>query len=299
MIQSDPLSRKNLESLNNVKVRNNQGEMAPISQFISVEKVYGPDIISRFNLYTSMKVMVAPASGYTSGQALAALAEVAKENLPAGYTYELGGMAREEAQSSGSTTGLIFILCFVFVYLLLSAQYESYILPFAVLLSIPFGLAGSFIFAHLMGLANNVLPILGAATNNIYMQIALIMLMGLLAKNAILIVEFALDRRKMGMSITWAAVLGAGARLRPILMTSLAMVVGLLPLMFAFGVGAHGNRTLGTASIGGMLIGMICQIFIVPALFVIFQYLQEKVKPMEWEDIDNTDAVTEIEQYAK
>ena len=302
MIQSDPLSRKNLESLKNVKVRNNQGEMAPISQFISVEKVYGPDIISRFNLYTSMKVMVAPASGYTSGQALAALAEVAQENLPAGYTYELGGMAREEAQSSGSTTGLIFILCFVFVYLLLSAQYESYILPLAVLLSIPFGLLGSFLFVNGMsaiGSISSLKMILGTMSNNIYMQIALIMLMGLLAKNAILIVEFALDRRKMGMSITWAAVLGAGARLRPILMTSLAMVVGLLPLMFAFGVGAHGNRTLGTASIGGMLIGMICQIFIVPALFVIFQYLQEKVKPMEWEDIDNADAVTEIEQYAK
>ena len=302
MIQSDPLSRKNLESLKNVKVRNNQGEMAPIAQFISVEKVYGPDIISRFNLYTSMKVMVAPASGYTSGQALAALAEVAQENLPAGYTYELGGMAREEAQSSGSTTGLIFVLCFVFVYLLLSAQYESYILPLAVLLSIPFGLLGSFLFVNGMsaiGSISSLKMILGTMSNNIYMQIALIMLMGLLAKNAILIVEFALDRRKMGMSITWAAVLGAGARLRPILMTSLAMVVGLLPLMFAFGVGAHGNRTLGTASIGGMLIGMICQIFIVPALFVIFQYLQEKVKPMEWEDIDNADAVTEIEQYAK
>ena len=302
MIQSDPLSRKNLESLKNVKVRNNQGEMAPIAQFISVEKVYGPDIISRFNLYTSMKVMVAPASGYTSGQALAALSEVAQENLPAGYTYELGGMAREEAQSSGSTTGLIFVLCFVFVYLLLSAQYESYILPLAVLLSIPFGLLGSFLFVNGMsaiGSISSLKMILGTMSNNIYMQIALIMLMGLLAKNAILIVEFALDRRKMGMSITWAAVLGAGARLRPILMTSLAMVVGLLPLMFAFGVGAHGNRTLGTASIGGMLIGMICQIFIVPALFVIFQYLQEKVKPMEWEDIDNADAVTEIEQYAK
>ena len=302
MIQSDPLSRKNLESLKNVKVRNNQGEMAPIAQFISVEKVYGPDIISRFNLYTSMKVMVAPASGYTSGQALAALAEVAQENLPTGYTYELGGMAREEAQSSGSTTGLIFVLCFVFVYLLLSAQYESYILPLAVLLSIPFGLLGSFLFVNGMsaiGSISSLKMILGTMSNNIYMQIALIMLMGLLAKNAILIVEFALDRRKMGMSITWAAVLGAGARLRPILMTSLAMVVGLLPLMFAFGVGAHGNRTLGTASIGGMLIGMICQIFIVPALFVIFQYLQEKVKPMEWEDIDNADAVTEIEQYAK
>ena len=301
MIQAEPNATKNLESLSSIKVRNGN-EMAPITQFVSVKKVYGPDIISRFNLYTSMKVMVAPASGYTSGQALTALAEVAGQNLPAGYTYELGGMAREEAQSSGSATGLIFILCFVFVYLLLSAQYESYILPLAVLLSVPFGLLGSFLFVNGVSAIGNISMlkmILGTMSNNIYMQIALIMLMGLLAKNAILIVEFALDRRKMGMSITWAAVLGAGARLRPILMTSLAMVVGLLPLMFAFGVGAHGNRTLGTASIGGMLIGMICQIFIVPVLFVIFQYLQEKVKPMEWEDIDNTDAVTEIEQYAK
>ena len=182
MIQSDPLSRKNLESLKNVKVRNNQGEMAPIAQFISVEKVYGPDIISRFNLYTSMKVMVAPASGYTSGQALAALAEVAQENLPAGYTYELGGMAREEAQSSGSTTGLIFILCFVFVYLLLSAQYESYILPLAVLLSIPFGLLGSFLFVNGMsaiGSISSLKMIIGTMSNNIYMQIAIIMLIGL------------------------------------------------------------------------------------------------------------------------
>ncbi|HJD76284.1 MAG TPA: efflux RND transporter permease subunit [Bacteroides reticulotermitis] len=302
MIQADPLSRKNLESLKNIKVRNNVGEMAPISQFISVDKIYGPDIITRFNLYTSMKVMVAPGSGYTSGQALKALAEVAQQNLPTGYTYELGGMAREEAQSSSGATGLIFLLCFVFVYLLLSAQYESYILPLAVLLSIPFGLLGSFLFVNGMGALGSIPAlkmIIGTMSNNIYMQIALIMLMGLLAKNAILIVEFALDRRKMGMSITWAAVLGAGARLRPILMTSLAMVVGLLPLMFAFGVGANGNRTLGTASIGGMFIGMICQIFIVPALFVVFQYLQEKVKPMEWDDIDNSDAVTEIEQYSK
>ena len=301
MIQSDPLSRKNLESLKNIKVRNSTGEMAPIAQFISVEKVYGPDIISRFNLYTSMKVMVAPASGYTSGQALAALAEVAQENLPTGYTYELGGMAREEAQSSGSATGLIFVLCFVFVYLLLSAQYESYILPLAVLLSVPFGLLGSFLFVNGVSALGNISAlkmILGTMSNNIYMQIALIMLMGLLAKNAILIVEFALDRRKMGMSITWAAVLGAGARLRPILMTSLAMVVGLLPLMFAFGVGAHGNRTLGSSAIGGMLIGMILQIFIVPVLFVIFQWLQEKVKPMEWDSLDESEVEAEIEQYS-
>ena len=301
MIQADPEATKNLESLKSIKVRNGN-EMAPISQFVTVKTVYGIDVTCRFNLYTSMKVMVAPASGYTSGQALQAIAEVSKENLPAGFGYELGGMAREEAETSGSTTGLIFVLCFVFVYLLLSAQYESYILPLSVLLSIPFGLLGSFLFVNGMSAIGNIPAlkmILGSMSNDIYMQIALIMLMGLLAKNAILIVEFALDRRKMGMSITWAAVLGAGARLRPILMTSLAMIVGLIPLMLASGAGANGNRTLGTSAIGGMLIGMILQIFIVPALFVVFQYLQEKVKPMEWEDIDNTDAQTEIEQYAK
>ena len=301
MIQAEPEATKNLESLNSIKIRNGN-EMAPISQFVSIKKVYGPDVISRFNLYTAIKVMVAPASGYTSGQALAAIAEVAKENLPAGFAYELGGMAREEAETSGSTTGLIFVLCFVFVYLLLSAQYESYILPLSVLLSVPFGLLGSFLFVSGIGSLGNIPAlkmILGTMSNDIYMQIALIMLMGLLAKNAILIVEFALDRRKMGMSITWAAVLGAAARLRPILMTSLAMIVGLLPLMFASGAGANGNRTLGTSAIGGMLIGMILQIFIVPALFVAFQYLQEKVKPMEWEDVDNSDAEPEIEQYTK
>lgn len=298
MIQADPNSRTNLESLNSIKVRNGS-EMAPITQFMSIKKVYGPDNINRFNMFTSMSVTGSPASGYTNGQAIKAMEEVAKESLPTGYGYEFSGMTREEQSSSGNTTAIIFVLCFVFVYLLLSAQYESYILPLAVLLSIPFGLAGSFIFTQLMGLTNMVLPILSSASNNIYMQIALIMLMGLLAKNAILIVEFALDRRKMGMSITWAAILGASARLRPILMTSLAMVVGLLPLMFAMGVGANGNRALGTAAVGGMLIGMICQIFVVPSLFVIFQHLQEKIKPMQWEDIDNSDAETEIEQYAK
>ena len=300
MIQAEPDATKNMESLNSIKVRSGN-EMAPITQFVSMKKVYGPDIINRFNLYTSMKVMVAPASGYTSGQALQAIAEVAKENLPAGFGYELGGMAREEASTSGSTTGIIFVLCFVFVYLLLSAQYESYILPLAVLLSVPFGLMGSFIFVNGFGALGNIPAlkmILGTMSNDIYMQIALIMLMGLLAKNAILIVEFALDRRKQGMSISWAAVLGAAARLRPILMTSLAMIVGLLPLMFAFGVGAHGNRTLGSSAIGGMLIGMILQIFIVPVLFVVFQWLQEKFKPIEWEGLDESEVESEIEQYS-
>ena len=239
MVQAEPDATKNMESLNSIKIRNGD-EMAPITQFVTMKKVYGPDIISRFNLYTSMKVMVAPASGYTSGQALQAIAEVAKSNLPTGFGYELGGMAREEASTSGSSTGIIFILCFVFVYLLLSAQYESYVFVngFAALGSIP-----------------ALKMILGSMSNDIYMQIALIMLMGLLAKNAILIVEFALDRRKQGMSISWAAVLGAAARLRPILMTSLAMIVGLIPLMLAMGVGAHGNRTLGASAIGGISSG--------------------------------------------
>ena len=300
MIQAEPDATKNLESLNRIKVRGSDGEMAPITQFASFKRIYGPDVISRFNLYTSIQVMVSPAAGYTSGQALQAIAEVADQNLPAGFDYELGGMAREEAQTT-NTTAIIFLLCLVFVYLLLSAQYESYMLPLAVLLSIPFGLLGSFLFVNGMNSLGSIPAlkmIMGSMSNDIYMQIALIMLMGLLAKNAILIVEFALDRRRMGMSLTWAAVLGAGARLRPILMTSLAMIIGLLPLMFAFGVGAHGNRTLGASAIGGMLIGMICQIFIVPVLFVAFQYLQEKVKPLEWSDLDNSDMSTEIEQYA-
>ena len=284
--------------MNKIKVRNGE-EMAPITQFIKISKVYGPNTIERFNMYTSMAITGNPADGYSSGQAIQAVEEVAAKYLPTGYGYEYSGMTREEQSTSGSATAIIFVLCFVFIYLLLSAQYESYLLPLAVILSIPFGLAGSFIFIQLLGAASNILPFLGAASNDIYMQIALIMLIGLLAKNAILITEFALDRRKMGMSITWAAVLGAGARLRPIMMTSLAMIVGLLPLLFAMGAGANGNRSLGATAVGGMLIGVICQIFVVPSLFVIFQYLQEKIRPMVWEDIDNTDAKEDIEQYSK
>ena len=287
MIQADPRYRINPESLQNVKIRNGN-EMAPISQFMTLTKVYGPDNIKRFNMFTSMSVNGSPADGYSSGQAIKAIEEVAAQSLPTGYGFEFSGMTREEQSSSGSTTAMIFALCFVFVYLLLSAQYESYILPLVVLLSVPSGLMGSFIFAQIMGVENNI-----------YMQIALIMLIGLLAKNAILITEFALDRRKTGMSITEAAVSGASARLHPILMTSLAMVIGLLPLMFAHGVGANGNSTLGTGAIGGMFIGMICQIFIVPALFVVFEHIQEKVKPLEWHDTDNTDIASEIEQYTK
>ena len=299
MVQGEPSDRTNFESLYKIKVRNNRGEMAPITEFVTISPSFGPDNINRFNMYTSMAVNGNPASGYTSGQAIQAINEVAAQYLPQGYSFEYSGTTREESQSSGSTTAYVFILCFVFIYLLLAAQYESYILPLGVLLSVPFGLLGSFLFIWGMGGLNSVVPIFGEAANNIYVQIALIMLIGLLAKNAILIVEFALERRKMGMSITWAAVLGAGARLRPILMTSLAMIIGLLPMMFAFGVGANGNRSLGTTAIGGMLIGMLFQIFIIPALFVIFQYLQEKVKPIVWEDINNADAMSDIEQYSK
>ena len=298
MVQGDPSQRTNFESLYKVKMRNGS-EMAPITEFMTITPTYGPDNINRFNMYTSLAVNGNPASGYTSGQAIQAINEVAEQTLPQGYSFEYSGTSREESSSSGSTTAYVFILCFVFIYLLLSAQYESYILPLAVLLSVPFGLLGSFLFLHLIGLVNNVLPIFGTPENNIYVQIALIMLIGLLAKNAILIVEFALERRKMGMSISWAAVLGAGARLRPILMTSMAMIIGLLPLMFSFGVGANANRSLGTAAIGGMFIGMILQIFIVPALFVIFQYLQEKVTPMHWEDIDSHGADADLQQYNK
>ena len=287
MIQADANFRANPETLNNVMVRNGN-EMAPITQFITLNKIYGPDNIKRFNMFTAISVNGSPANGYSSGQAIQAIQEVASETLPTGYGYEFSGMTREEQSSGGGTTAMIFALCLVFVYLLLSAQYESYILPLGVILSVPAGLMGSFIFAQFMGIENNI-----------YMQIALIMLIGLLAKNAILITEFALDRRKTGMSIIDSAISGATARLRPILMTSLAMVIGLLPLMFASGVGANGNSTLGTGAIGGMLIGMICQIFIVPALFVVFQSMQERIKPIEWHDLDNTEIEAEIEQYTK
>ena len=287
MIQAAPEYRISPETLENIKVRSGN-EMAPITQFITLTKVYGPNNINRFNMYTSMTVNGSPADGYSSGEAIRAIEEVAATHLPVGYGYEFSGMTREEQSTGGSTTAMIFLLCIVFVYLLLSAQYESYILPLVVILSVPAGLMGSFIFAQMMGV-----------DNNIYLQIGLIMLIGLLAKNAILITEFALDRRKTGMSIVEAAISGAEARLRPILMTSLAMVVGLLPLMFAHGVGANGNSTLGTGAVGGMFIGMIIQVFIVPALFVAFEYLQEKFKPLEWHDTDNSDIASEIEQYTK
>ncbi len=285
MIQADPDTRKDMKSLNNIYVRTPSG-MAPVSEFVSLSKVYGPQEIDRFNLFTSINVNAAAGTGYSTGDAIKALEEVAATTLPSGFTYEFSGLTRQEQQSSNSTM-LIFVLCLTFVYLILSAQYESYLLPLAVILSIPFGIAGAFLFTNLFG-----------KNNDIYMQIALIMLIGLLAKNAILIVQFALDRRHTGMAISWSAVLGATARLRPILMTSLAMIIGLLPLLVPTGVGYNGNMTLGAAAVGGMLIGMLCQIMIVPALFYIFQYLQEKVKPIDFED--NTAAVdTELLQYTR
>ncbi len=288
MMQAPPQARVSPETLKNIKVRSANGSMASLENFINIEKVYGPDLLNRFNLFQSIAVTGNPAEGYSSGQALAAIERVAAQTLPAGYGYEYAGMTREEGTSSSNTTAIIFGLCLLFVYLLLSAQYESYIIPWGVILSIPFGLMGSFIFAKIFGI-----------TNNIYLQISLIMLIGLLAKNAILIIEFALERRRTGMSIVNAAIAGATARLRPILMTSLALIIGLLPMMFASGVGANGNRALGVGSIGGMLIGMILQIFIVPALFVAFQIIQEKITPIKWKDTDNEGIESEIEQYSR
>jgi HAE1 family hydrophobic/amphiphilic exporter-1 len=287
MMQATPESRVSPETLNSIKIRNG-AEMAPISNFVKLTKVYGPDLLNRFNMFQTIAVNGTPNEGYSSGDAIAAIERVAAETLPQGYGIEYSGMTREEKSSSGSATAIIFGLCLLFVYLLLSAQYESYILPMAVILSIPFGLMGTFIFAWMFDI-----------NNNIYLQIALIMLIGLLAKNAILIVEFAVERRRTGMSIVNAAIAGAAARLRPILMTSLALIIGLLPLMFASGVGANGNNALGTGSIGGMLIGMIFQVLIVPALFVVFQTIQEKFTPLKWEDTNNLGISSEIEQYSR
>ena len=287
MMQANPESRVNPETLSAIKIRNGS-EMASLSNYVTLTKIYGPDLLTRFNMFQSISVTGQPAPGYSSGDALAAVERVAAETLPPGYGYEYSGMTREEASTgAGSTTAIIFGLCLLFVYLLLSAQYESYILPWSVILSIPFGLMGTFIFAQIFGV-----------TNNIYLQIALIMLIGLLAKNAILIVEFCIERRRTGMSIVNAAIQGASARLRPILMTSLAMIIGLLPMMFATGAGANGNRALGTGSIGGMLIGMILQLLVVPCLFVIFQKIQERITPLKWEDTDNEGIENEIEQYS-
>lgn len=285
MIQADPKMREDIKSMNNVYVRTASG-MAPINEFVTMTKVYGPQEIARFNLFTSIDINATAADGYSSGDAIRAIDEVAKQTLPTGYGYEFSGLTRSEQESSSSTM-IIFALCLTFVYLILSAQYESYLVPLSVILSIPFGIAGAFVFTDLFG-----------KNNDIYMQIALIMLIGLLAKNAILIVQFALERRRTGMALSWASVLGASARLRPILMTSLAMIIGLAPLLIPIGVGYNGNMTLGAAAIGGMLIGMVCQLLVVPALFYIFQYLQEKIRPLEFED-EVTSVDTELLQYTR
>jgi len=268
MVQADTNYRAHVEGLNRIFVRNQHGAMAPVSEFISLTRVYGPESINRFNLFTAVTINGAPKPGYSSGDAIKAVKEVAAQTLPEGYTYDFSGLTREEI-AGGNQTIFIFILCLVFVYFLLSAQYESYILPLAVLLSLPVGLAGAFIFAKLFGVENNI-----------YLQITLIMLIGLLAKNAILIVEFAVMRRKAGLSVGDAAIEGALARLRPIIMTSFAFILGLVPLTLASGAGAKGNRSIGTGAVGGMLFGTLIGVFIVPVLFVILQLIQERfVKP--------------------
>ncbi|WP_163397592.1 efflux RND transporter permease subunit [Flavobacterium fluviatile] len=282
MIQASPEFRTNTQGLNKIFVRNSAGNMAPITEFVNMTRVFGPESISRFNLFTSISITGAPKPGYSSGDAIKAIQEVAAENLPAGYGYEFSGLTREEL-ASGSETIFIFILCLVFVYFLLSAQYESYILPFAVLFSIPFGLAGAYLFSIIFKL-----------NSNIYLQISLIMLIGLLAKNGILIVEFALDRRRKGLPIVQAAIEGAVARLRPILMTSFAFILGLVPLMFAKGAGAVGNKSIGTGAVGGMLIGTILGVFVIPVLFIIFQTLQEKVSGPAKDGYDDEDDDEEI-----
>ena len=267
MVQASPEYRLDTESLNNIFVRTNSGEMSPIGQYLKLTRIYGSETLSRFNLFPSIQVGGTAADGYSSGQAINAIRETAAEVLPEGYGYEFGGMSREEA-SSQNTTALVFVICIVFIYLILCALYESLFIPLAVILSVPFGLLGSFIFAHLWGLENNI-----------YMQTGLIMLIGLLSKTAILLTEYASTRRRQGMGIVEAALDAAAVRLRPILMTSMTMVFGLLPLALATGVGANGNRSLGVGAIGGMLIGTIALLFIVPVLFILFQKIEERVFP--------------------
>lgn len=268
MVQASPEYRLNTEALDNLLVRGSDGAMSPISQYLTLTRVYGSESLSRFNLFSAISVSGVPADGYSSGQAIQAIREVAASTLPEGYGYEFGGMSREEASTGSSTTTMVFVVCIVFIYLILCALYESLMIPFAVILSIPFGLAGSFLFAKLWGLENNI-----------YMQTGLIMLIGLLAKTAILLTEYASDRRSQGMSITTAALSAAKARLRPILMTSMTMVFGMLPLMFAHGVGANGNISVGVGTVGGMLFGTAGLLFVVPSLFIACQYIQERFLP--------------------
>ena len=275
MIQASAEYRLDTESLNNMFVRNKEGEMSPIGQYVTLTRVYGPQAISRFNLFSSIQINGQAANGYSSGEAIQAVREVTSELLPAGYGFEFGGMSREEADSS-SSTAIIFVICIVFIYLILCALYESIFIPIVVILSIPFGLAGSFLFANMFGLENNI-----------YLQIGLLMLIGLLAKTAILITEYASARRAEGMSIPMAAMSAAKARLRAILMTSLTMIFGMLPLMFATGVGANGNISIGVGTVGGMLIGTIALLFVVPVLFIIFRNIEEKVMPQRNKEIES------------
>lgn len=267
MMQARPEYRLDTESLNNMYVRTSSGNMASVGQFITLTKTYGPEILSRFNLFSTISVNASPAGGYSSGDAIRAVQEVAKETLPSGYGYEFGGTSREEA-SSGTSVMPVFIICIIFVYIILCSLYESLFIPLAVMLSIPFGLAGSFLFAKIFGVENNI-----------YMQTGLIMLIGLLAKTAILLTEYASERRRHGMSIAQAALSAAAVRLRPILMTALTMVIGLFPLVVATGAGANGNISLGVGTVGGMLIGTVALLFVVPVLFIIFQTVEEKVMP--------------------
>ena len=267
MLQAAPEFRLDTESLQNMFVRNANGEMSPINQYLTLTRIYGPQSISRFNLFTAISISGQAAEGYSSGQAIQAVREVAEEVLPAGYGYEFGGMSREEADS-GSSVAVIFAICIIFIYLILCALYESLFIPIVIILSVPFGLAGSFMFANWFDLENNI-----------YLQIGLLMLIGLLAKTAILLTEYATQKRAEGMSITMASLSAAKARLRPILMTSLTMIFGMLPLMFASGVGANGNISIGVGTVGGMLIGTLALIIVVPVLFIVFKYIEEKVMP--------------------
>ena len=269
MIQADPVFRLDETSLDNAFVRMSNGEMAPLSQFVTLTRSYGAESLSRFNMYNSIAVNAMPADGYSTGDAIKAMQETAEQSLPKGYGYDYGGITREENQQSG-TTIIIFGICFLMIYLILSALYESFIIPFAVLLSVPCGLMGSFLFAWMFGLENNI-----------YLQTGLIMLIGLLAKTAILLTEYAAERRKAGMGLIASAVSAAKARLRPILMTALTMIFGLFPLMMSSGVGANGNRSLGTGVVGGMTIGTLALLFIVPTLFIAFQWLQERLRPVQ------------------
>ena len=270
-LQSRPEDRLDVESLNNIYVRTDKGEMAPVGEFVELEKVYSSDVLNRFNLYNAISVQGTAAPGYSSGDAIQAIREVADQVLPKGYGYEFDGITREEAQTTSNTL-IIFGICLLFIYLILSALYESYLIPFAVILAVPCGLMGSFLFAKAMGLENNI-----------YLQTGIIMLIGLLSKTAILITEYAADRRRAGMSLTQAAVSAAKARLRPVLMTVLTCVLGMLPLVFSTGAGANGNSTLGTGVVGGMIVGTLALLFLVPTLFIVFQTLQEKVKPLEFD----------------